>query len=223
VRRSACRAAGQPCSTCSSCGEQPRRTLLSARPRAHGLPRARLMLRPVPSYLPALQNAPGAVQTRACCKPESFGKRPSCRCQSGRALLTLISLCSWNEAPCVKSHLEFDYPSSSLGAPNRILESPHSPLAVIIVDRVHLFYPNRHELPDGLILTMILYQHGAHRLIERGPSPSALTNHTVSGGVESRQCSALIPKPPNGRRSLSRHRIAGDLQKEFVPKLDLRR
>ena len=96
---------------------RPRRTFLSARPRAHGLLRTRLMLRPVPSYLPALQNAPGAVQTRACCKPESFGKRPSCRCQSGSALLTLIGLYSWNEAPCAKSHLEFDYPSSSLGAP----------------------------------------------------------------------------------------------------------
>src|SRR5208283_1255792 len=89
--------------------EQPRRTFLSARPRAHGLPRGAPDASPVPLYLPALQNAPGAVQTRACCKPESFGKRPPCRCQSGSALLTLIGLCSWNEAPCAKSHLEFDY------------------------------------------------------------------------------------------------------------------
>src|SRR6266446_773007 len=33
----------------------------------------------------------------------------------------------------------------------------------------------------------------------------------------------LIPESPNGRRSLLRRRIAGELQKEFVPKLDLRR
>jgi hypothetical protein len=72
---------------------------------------------PVPLYLPALQNAPGAVQTRACCKPESFGKRPPCRCQSGSALLTLISLCSWNEAPCANLTWNSIIPSSSSGAP----------------------------------------------------------------------------------------------------------
>jgi hypothetical protein len=39
------------------------------------------------------------------------------------------------------------------------------------------------------MLTMILHQHGAHRLIE-GSFPSALTNYTVSGDVESRRCTA---------------------------------
>src|SRR5271166_4958616 len=30
-----------------------------------------------------------------------------------------------------------------------------------------------------------------------------LTNHAVSGGIESRRCTALIPKPPHSRRSVS--------------------
>jgi hypothetical protein len=63
---------------------------------------------------------------------------------------------------------------------------------------------HRRELPASRILTTILHQHSGHQLIERS-FPSALTNHTDSGDVESRQRPALIAKPP--RSSGSRQHV----------------
>jgi hypothetical protein len=93
-------------------------------------------------------------------------------------------------------------------------EPAEPPLAVTIIDRGHLFDLDRHELPDSRRLTMILHQHGLTGL-SRGSFPSALTNHTVSGGIESRPFTALIPKPPHSKKSVSIRDAAGHERQEF--------
>jgi hypothetical protein len=116
VRRSACRVAGQLCSTCSSCGDQPRRTFLSARPRAHGLLRTRLMLRRClctsrrsRTLLGPFRQEPVASLIHSA-NARRAAARAGLRC-------SLIGLCSWNEAPCANLTWNSIIPSSSSGAP----------------------------------------------------------------------------------------------------------